>query len=98
MNDFGIGSASMPATRPLYGFESAAERIAEQTKRLHEQVVRLETLLAPATDNASALGQNNKAEPRPGYASELLQCINGRADALSDVSDRLESLIQRIRL
>lgn len=83
--------------RQLSGWGSAADRVAEQTKRIDEQVSRLDALLSailgappppsPSADSASV-----------GYASELQQVLNERADGVVRVSDRLEALIERIRL
>jgi hypothetical protein len=93
----GWGGGAKSMGRPMAGWESAAERVAEQSKRIDEQVSRLDDLLAavlgvpappsPLTDPGSV-----------GYSCEMLKVLNVRADEVARVSDKLEALIERIRL
>lgn len=83
--------------RPLSGWESAAERMAEQAKRIDEQVSRLDVLLA-AILGVPAPPSPIKDGGSVGYACDLVTTLNSRADEVARVSDKLEALIERIRL
>jgi hypothetical protein len=93
----GWGSEVKASGRPLSGWESAADRVAEQGKRIEAQVSRLESLIAPILGQPSP-PSNGVDSLKPGHACDLLQVFNSRADDLSRVADKLEALIERIRL
>lgn len=98
-NVAGSASASFDKTatdRPSYGYESARDRQAEARARIGGQIDRLSNILDPVLEGeVPSIGKDGSI---PGYASKLLQELNNDAGQLEYLSDRLESIIQRIRL
>jgi hypothetical protein len=96
MNNSACGQT--PAPRPPYGFESAANRIADKTDRIGDQIARLATLLNPVLEVLAPKPCADVAKEPYANDCELHQVLNERAYALESLADRLESLIHRIRL
>lgn len=91
------GYQKSQADRAPYGYEEAGKRLYDNRARFDEQIDRLLNILGPILDVGPPpdAGVNGS---RPGYSSALLQELHNHADNFGAVSDRLESLIQRIRL
>lgn len=94
-----LNQAEQITKKTQYGYESASDRIADQTARIAGQIDRLGTILGPLLENSVAAINNQKEGiPAPGYSCEMLQTLNDRADVLAALSVNLEAFIQRIRL
>lgn len=92
-----LGGA-VPGPRPPHQYENVCNNIACRTDMLGDLLRSLELALNPILEPELNTTEAAQAPPPRAVECELIRTLNDRSDALSRVSDRLESIINRIRL
>jgi hypothetical protein len=89
---------SGPVTAPKQPeVSSEMERLMAQCETIEKQISQLETRLATVLAQRAETGQADAKVPEP-VRVPLAQAIHGRVKHLSDLSDQLQSIINRIEV
>jgi hypothetical protein len=92
-----VGYANQPTTARQPEVSSEMERLASISEQLDKGVQELEQKLNTVLAQRAETGQNSAGNPEP-VRVPLAQAIHERAQHLATVSERIQSIINRLEV